>query len=84
VSGIPEELGDTGQLLPSGLKNRTALIQQLIRTLNLWANDAALRRIVGEAGRIRAEELFRESLMIERTVSLIGQHITEPAAAISA
>ncbi|HEX2860638.1 MAG TPA: glycosyltransferase, partial [Lacunisphaera sp.] len=84
VSGIPEELGNTGQLLPSGQKNRPALVQQLIRTLNLWANDAALRRIVGEAGRLRAEEMFRESLMIERTVSLIGQHITEPAAAISA
>jgi glycosyltransferase involved in cell wall biosynthesis len=84
VSGIPEELGDTGQLLPPGQKNRSALINQLIRTLNLWANDVALRRIVGEAGRIRAEEMFRESLMIERTVSLIGQHIAEPAAAISA
>jgi glycosyltransferase involved in cell wall biosynthesis len=84
VSGIPEELGDTGQLLPSGLKNRSALIQQLIRTINLWANDAALRRIVGEAGRIRAEEMFREALMIERTVSLIGEHIAEPATAISA
>lgn len=84
VSGIPEELGDTGQLLPSGQKNRSALIAQLIRTLNIWANDASLRRIVGEAGRIRAEEMFRESLMIERTVSLIGQHIAEPAAAISA
>jgi glycosyltransferase involved in cell wall biosynthesis len=84
VSGIPEELGDTGQLLPSGVKNRPALLNQLTRTLQLWASDAALRRIIGEAGRLRAEEMFRESLMIERTVALIGQHVAEPAAAISA
>ena len=84
VSGIPEDLGDTGQLLPSGVKNRSALLNQLTRTLHLWAGDASLRRIVGEAGRLRAEEMFRESLMIERTVALIGQHVTEPAAAISA
>jgi glycosyltransferase involved in cell wall biosynthesis len=84
VSGIPEELGPTGQLLPSAAKDRTALLNQLVRTLHLWAGDAKLRRIVGEAGRLRAGEMFRESLMIERTVALIGQHVGEPATAISA
>lgn len=84
VSGIPEELGTTGHLLPSAAKNRTALLNQLTRTLHVWAGDAKLRRIIGEAGRLRAEEMFRESLMIERTVALIGQHVAEPATAISA
>lgn len=84
VSGIPEELGDTGQLLPSALKNRTALVSQLIRTLHLWTANAALRASIGEAGRLRAQEMFRESLMIERTVALISRHVTATPTAISA
>jgi glycosyltransferase involved in cell wall biosynthesis len=84
VSGIPEELGETGQLLPPASKNRSALVSQLIRTLHLWAGNPALRASLGEAGRRRAETMFRESLMIERTVALIGRHVGEPAAAISA
>ena len=84
VSGIPEELGDTGQLLPSAATDRSALVNQLIRTLHLWTGNAALRRKLGEAGRTRAQTLFRESLMIERTVDLIGRHVAEPVAALSA
>lgn len=81
VSGIPEELGDTGQLLPSAAQNRAALVSQLIRTLHLWTTDAALRRAIGEAGRARAQAMFRESLMIERTVALIGAQLSVPATA---
>lgn len=85
VSGIPEELGDTGQLLPAAAQNRSALVSQLIRTLHLWTCDAPLRRIVGEAGRVRAESMFRESLMIERTVSLVSEQLSKPTAtAVSA
>jgi glycosyltransferase involved in cell wall biosynthesis len=84
VSGIPEELGDTGQLLPSAAQDRSALVNQLIRTLHLWVGDPVLRRIVGEAGRLRAEAMFRESLMIERTVALISRQVGEVPAAVSA
>jgi glycosyltransferase involved in cell wall biosynthesis len=85
VSGIPEELGDTGQLLPAAAQNRSALISQLIRTLHLWAGDPALRRAIGEAGRARATAMFRESLMIERAVALIGAQLSLPSAtAVSA
>jgi predicted O-linked N-acetylglucosamine transferase (SPINDLY family)/glycosyltransferase involved in cell wall biosynthesis len=85
VSGIPEELGDTGQLLPAGTKDRNGLITQLIRTLQRWTADADLRRAVGEAGRARAQELFRESLMLERTIELVRTHAVPPArAAVSA
>lgn len=76
VSGIPEELGDTGQLLSAAVESRTALINQLIRTLHLWTRDASLRRCVGEACRLRAGTMFREPLMIERTVQLIRSHLT--------
>ncbi len=80
VSGIPEELGNTGQLLTPAAKNRQALVSQLIHTLHLWASNAALRQSVGEAGRLRAQAMFREPLMIERMVALISAHLV-PAAA---
>lgn len=76
VSGIPEELGDTGQLLTPAVENRTELITQFIRTLHLWTCDAALRRSIGEAGRVRAQTMFREPLMVERTLQLIRSHLT--------
>lgn len=79
VSGIPEELGDTGQLVPSAAENRQALVSQLIRTLDNWIGNAALRRSIGEAGRARATLMFRESLMIKRTIDLIGRQIGEVA-----
>lgn len=81
VSGIPEELGDTGQLLPPAIRNRGAMIDQLVRTLLRWTCDPALRQRVGAAGRARAETMFRESLMIERTIALVRQHA--PAVAVS-
>lgn len=81
VSGIPEQLGDTGQLLPPAAKNRSALIEQLIRTLHHWTLHPAVRTAVGEAGRQRAATLFRESLMIERTVALIGAQLEGTALA---
>lgn len=87
VSGIPEELGDTGQLLPAPTQNRAALVEQLAQTLSRWASDATLREQVGTAGRERARALFRESLMIERTVGLVRTQLelsAKPLAAASA
>ena len=85
VSGIPEELGDTGQLLPAGTKNRAALVNQLVRTLHLWTGNAGLRQSVGEACRQRAAAMFREPLMLERTLALVRLHAAPPvAAAVSA
>ena len=83
VSGIPEELGDTGQLLPAGAKNRPALVNQLVRTLLNWTGDAKLRRQLGKDSRRRAEELFRESLMLERTLELVRTHAVAPAPAVA-
>jgi glycosyltransferase involved in cell wall biosynthesis len=84
VSGIPEELGTTGQLLPPAGQNPAALIDQLVQTLTSWTADPQLRRAVGEAGRLRADRMFRESRMIEATVCLIGQHVGDAKTAISA
>ena len=83
VSGIPEELGGTGQLLPAGTKDRAGLVNQLVRTLHLWTGNAELRRSIGEAGRRRAGELFRESLMLERTIGLVRTHAVAPAPVVA-
>lgn len=89
VSGIPEELGGTGHLLPAPAPDPTELVGQLATVLHAWSGDAALRRQVGEAGRHRARRMFREATMIGHTVALIRSHLTpgqraEPALAVNA
>lgn len=79
VSGIPEELGDTGCLLTPATRDRAALLRELTRTLERWTKDAALRTRLGEAGRQRAHAMFREELMLERTVNLIRAALTSAA-----
>ncbi|MBI5690472.1 MAG: glycosyltransferase [Verrucomicrobia bacterium] len=75
VSGIPEEMGDTGCLLPGAATERPALIEKLARTWLAWVREPATRQRVGAAARRRAEEMFREVRMVERTVGLIRQHL---------
>lgn len=73
VSGIPEELGDTGQLLPPAAHGRAELVAQLARTIHAWAIDPSLRRRLGMQARDRAEDLFREERMISRTLELVSE-----------
>lgn len=85
VSGIPEELGDTGCVLPPAAKDREALVRGLVRSLRLWTVDAARRRTDGEACRLRASAMFREARMVDETVSLIRAQLApaEPQLAAS-
>ncbi len=78
VSGIPEELGDTGCLLPAPTAGRAALGEALGRILRSWTEDPVLRTQVGARGRARAERMFRESLMVGRTVEVIGRALATP------
>ena len=64
VSGVPEELGDTGQLMPDPLHEPQALVSELVATICAWSTDAAARRAVGLAGRRRAELLFTQERML--------------------
>jgi len=72
VSGVPEGLGDTGQLLPSPIFDPQATIRQLVSTLQSWGTDAELRHQIGQAGRQRAAVLFREERMIAETLTVIS------------
>lgn len=71
ISGIPEELGDTGKLLPSGQTQLPRLMAELAATLTQWAGDAALRVQLGAAARTRAEAMFREDRMVAQTLGLV-------------
>lgn len=77
VSGIPEELGDTGKLLPDPKIDPQATVEELVKTLEDWVINPELCHDIGQACKQRAEELFREEHMIEKTVNVI-QHALLP------
>jgi glycosyltransferase involved in cell wall biosynthesis len=71
VSGIPEELGDTGKRLSDPNIAPQATIQELAATLQTWVGDVTLRHAIGQAGKERAKMLFTEERTIENYVTLI-------------
>ncbi len=73
VSGIPEELGDTGKLLTPPMENSGATVAELVKTIQLWATNADLRRAVGMSVRQRAVLMFREERMVRETMTAIEQ-----------
>jgi glycosyltransferase involved in cell wall biosynthesis len=75
VSGTPEELGDTGKLLPNPAQDPQGVVRQLAETIELWAKNPALRQEQGRRGRERAELMFREELMLERTLAVLEQQL---------
>jgi predicted O-linked N-acetylglucosamine transferase (SPINDLY family)/glycosyltransferase involved in cell wall biosynthesis len=75
VSGIPEELADTGALLPDPKANPEATVNQLVKTLLAWTEDAQLRSSIGSGCRARATLMFREEYMLERTMKVIHQSL---------
>lgn len=81
VSGIPEELGPTGRLLPDPAVDANATVTALAATFSEWSEDATLRRRLGKAAHDRAGELFRESRMLERTLALVETHLPTPSLA---
>jgi glycosyltransferase involved in cell wall biosynthesis len=79
VSGIPEELGDTGHLLPDPGAAPDKTAAELGRVLAKWALDSELRVRVGERARERAQTLFREELMVSRSLKLVSESIRLPS-----
>lgn len=71
VSGIPEELGDTGKLLTDPKIDSQATIRELVATIEDWVANSQIRYSVGQACKLRAEELFKEEQMIENVVKVI-------------
>jgi glycosyltransferase involved in cell wall biosynthesis len=59
VSGVPEQLGDAGALLPDPAHGPAATSTRLAEIWDAWAASPALRRQIGDAGRARAAAQFR-------------------------
>src|SRR5260370_6571574 len=73
VSGIPEELGTTGRLLPAPHVDAEATVRDLVDTLVSWSADANSRKAVGAACRERALLMFREERMVEETLRVVDR-----------
>jgi glycosyltransferase involved in cell wall biosynthesis len=79
VSGIPEELGDTGKLLPDPATDPAGVVNGLMVTIATWAADPAEREREGARCRARAEKLFREDRMMAETFALFNGQQPAPA-----
>jgi predicted O-linked N-acetylglucosamine transferase (SPINDLY family)/2-polyprenyl-3-methyl-5-hydroxy-6-metoxy-1,4-benzoquinol methylase len=71
VSGIPEELDNTGQLLTDPKLNSQATVDQLASTIKHWVEQPAVRLASAEASQQRARQTFQESQMLQQTLTLI-------------
>ena len=74
VSGIPEELGDTGKLITNPRINAQATIDELAKTIEIWAKDEQLRQNIGKTCQKRAIKLFSEEKMIENYLTFCFSH----------
>jgi glycosyltransferase involved in cell wall biosynthesis/predicted O-methyltransferase YrrM len=73
VSGIPEELGETGCLLPDPNCDREATIAALVSTIEQWVANPSLREQLGQASQARAQQMFREARMVAQTITQIDR-----------
>lgn len=80
VSGIPEELGGEGALLPSPDRDPSATARQLAAVWRKWMADPKGRIDAGIRCRRRAAEQFRESDMVARTAAVLAHALPRPAA----
>ena len=71
VNGIPEELGPTGCLVSSPGSEPRKTASEIISGLERWVADPDLRRMTAQAGKVRAESMFREERMVEQTKRMI-------------
>lgn len=73
VSGIPEELGETGKLLTDPKIDPYTTVRELVATIKEWVKQPLLLQSIGKACKERAEEIFREERMIQETAEIIQQ-----------
>lgn len=71
VSGIPEEMGDTGKLLPDPNHSPGRTVGEMVETIHAWVKDSHLRTLVGARGRARASAQYRAGRMIDDYLRLI-------------
>ena len=67
VSGVSDAIIDG----VTGLQFEVGNVQQLAEALICLANDAVLRREMGDAARARVVEKFEQKLVVERYISFL-------------
>ncbi|WP_243313000.1 glycosyltransferase family 4 protein [Fundidesulfovibrio agrisoli] len=72
VSGIPEQIGRTGILLPDPVQNPDSIVSALAQALTTLATDPAYRLLLGKSARNRAQCLFSAKRMIQDYSQLIA------------
>lgn len=72
LGGIPEELGDTGKLVPNPTIDPQGTVKELMETLALWASDPKKREQLGVAAKQRATTMFQEERMVDETMAVIA------------
>jgi glycosyltransferase involved in cell wall biosynthesis len=76
VSGIPEELGDTGKLLPDPNHDPQGTVRELASTLQTWAADTDLLTSMGKVCQQRAIKMFKEERMLAEHIAVIEKALS--------
>lgn len=76
VSGIPEELGDTGKLIPDPKIDPQGTVKELAETVEKWAKNPELRQLAGQAGQQRAVAMFQEKRMLREYAEVIDRALS--------
>ena len=71
VSGIPEELGETGKLIADPKIDPQTTIEELVTNIENLAHNPELRLSMGQACKQRAEKMFQEEKMITETLEVV-------------
>jgi len=71
VSGIPEQLAESGCLLPDPNIDPGATAAALAEAIEAWATDRRRLQDAGAAAQARAFRMFREDRMLRATASVI-------------
>lgn len=75
ISGIPEEMGDTGMLLADPQQDAAGAVTALAGTWQKWAQSTSTRAAVGEAARVRAGNHFRAETMIAQVSGQLARAV---------
>ena len=70
VAGVPEEMGNTGALLPDPNKDPQGTAAKLIEVLGQWTGSADIRKQVGALAKKRAN-VRRQLFLLVRAVDLV-------------
>lgn len=79
VSGIPEQLGETGHLLPNPSIDANHTVERMADVIAYWTGDEALRQSIGAACHQRADQLFRERTMLRKYLALVERALASGA-----